>query len=135
MTPRNEEIVRRNFAAFQRLDMDGFTADWHSEVVWDLGGYRDWPGEKTEYVGAPEVLAGFADYLGAARSLEVHGLEVNSLDDARVLGTHIERRVNEGGDAPVEIDIGVIYTLDGGKVTHVEVYTGHDVARRAAGVL
>jgi ketosteroid isomerase-like protein len=134
MTARNEEIVRRNFASFQRLEMDGFTEDWHPDVVWDLRGYRDWPGEKTEYVGAPEVLAGFASYLGAARSLEVYGLEVTSLDDARVLGTHIERRVNEGEDTPVELDIGVVYTLSDGKVTHVEVYTGHDAARRAAGV-
>jgi ketosteroid isomerase-like protein len=134
MTSSNEEIVRRGFRAFQRLNMDGFTADWHPEVVWDVRGYRDWPGSKTEYIGAPEVLGEFAAYLGGARSLEVYGLEVTSLDDARVLGTHCERRINEGDDVPVEIDIGVVYTLSDGQVTHVEVYTGHDAARRAAGL-
>jgi ketosteroid isomerase-like protein len=132
MTSTNEDIVRRAFQAFQRLDLDGFTADWHPEVVWDLSGYRDWPGPTHEYKGAPEVLAGFGNYLGSARSFEVHGLEVTSLDDERVLGTHHERRVNEGDDTPIEIEIGVVYTLADGKVTHVEVYTSHDAARRAA---
>jgi ketosteroid isomerase-like protein len=134
MTSTNEDIVRRGFEAFQHLDMDGFTADWHPDVVWDLSGYRDWPGNTHEYKGAPEVLAGFGNYLGSARSFEVHGLEVTPLDDGRVLGTHHERRVNEGEDTPLAIEIGVVYTLADGKVTHVEVYTGHAEARRAAGL-
>jgi ketosteroid isomerase-like protein len=133
MAPTNEEIVRRNFEAFQRLDLDGFTADWHPDVLWDVSGYRGWTGSKTEYRGAPEVLAAFGDYLASARSFEVYGLEVTSLDDARVLGTHHERRVNMGEDTPIEIDIGVVYELADGKVARVEVYTGHDEARRAAG--
>jgi ketosteroid isomerase-like protein len=130
----NEEIVRRAFESFERLNMDGFIADWDPEVVWDLSGYESWTGEKSEYCGTHEVLAGFADYLAGARSFEVSGLQVSAVDDTRVLGLHNERRVNEGDSTPIEIDIGVVYHLTDGKLTRAEVYTGHDTARKAAGV-
>jgi ketosteroid isomerase-like protein len=135
MSERNVDIVRRGFQAFQKLDMDGFTAEWRPDVVWDVRGYENWPGAKTEYTGTGEVLAEFAHYLSTARSFEVSGHQVVDLDDARVLGLHHERRVNDGEDVPVYLEIGTVYQLDGdGKVTHVEVYTGHDEARRAAGL-
>jgi ketosteroid isomerase-like protein len=135
MSERNVEIVRRGFRAFQKLDLDGFTADWRPDVVWDVRGYENWPGSKTEYQGTAEVLDEFAHYLGSARSFEVSGHDAVALDDTRVLGLHHERRVNEGEPAAVYLEIGTVYELDGdGKVTHVEVYTGHDKARGAAGL-
>jgi ketosteroid isomerase-like protein len=133
MTADNVDIVRRGFRAFQSLDMDGFTAAWDPDVVWDLRGYRGWPGSKTEYRGTAEILAEFANYLGSARSLEVRGLEVERLDETRVLGLHTERRT-EGDKPPVDLEIGAVYELTTGRVTRVEVYTGHDEARRAAGI-
>jgi ketosteroid isomerase-like protein len=122
----NEEIVRQGFESFQRLDLDGFTKDWHPDVVWDLTNYEGWSGDKTTYKGTAEVLAGFADYLGSAKSFEVSGLEVKAIDDERVLGLHLERR-----DLTKTIEIGVIYELRGGKITNVEVFTGHAKARAA----
>jgi ketosteroid isomerase-like protein len=124
----NEEIVRRGFESFQRLDLDGFTKDWDPEVTWDVAHLEGWPGDRTEYNGTADVLNGFADYLASARGLEVGNLKVEHIDDKRVLGLHTEWRVSEG----VEIGIGVIYELHKGKVTHVEVFTGHDQAREAA---
>ena len=124
---RNEDIVSQGFEAFQHLDLDGFTKDWHPDVVWDLTHYEGWTGNQTTYKGTAEVLAGFADYLGSATSLEVSDLQVSAIDDARVLGLHLERR-----DHTKTIEIGVIYELHEGKVTHVEVFTGHAKARQAA---
>ena len=134
MSDSNVDIVRRGFDAFQKLDLDGFTADWHPDVVWDVRGYENWPGDKAEYSGIAEVLAEFANYLGSARSFEVKGHDVMALDQNRVLGLHHEYRVNEGESESKHVEIGSLYELDAqGKVTHVEVYTGHDNARKAAG--
>src|SRR6059058_2449416 len=91
----HEEIVRRAFESFRRLNLDGFTSEWHPDVVWDVSGYEDWPGEKTIYRGTHEVLDGFAAYLAGARGFEAGGHEVIRVDDARVLGLHNERRLNE----------------------------------------
>jgi ketosteroid isomerase-like protein len=129
----NVDIVRRAFKGFQRLDLDAFTADWAPDITWDLTGYEGWPGAHTTYTGEHEVVAEFAQYLGSARSLEVTDHEITPLDDGRVLGTHRERRVNEGEETPTDLVIEALYTFDKGKITHVAVYTGHGEARKAAG--
>lgn len=134
MSESNVEIVRRGFDAFETMDMDAFVADWHPDLVWDVHGYEDWPGARTEYKGPPEILAEFANFMSTVRALEVNDLEVTGLDDDRVLATYSERRINEGDVSPVTLDIGIVYQLTDGKMTRIEVYTGHDKARRAAGL-
>jgi ketosteroid isomerase-like protein len=136
MAPQQDskaDIVRKAFEGFQRLDMDAFTAAWHPEIVWDMRGYEDWPGDQLEYKGEAEVVAGFAGYLGAVKTLEVGGLEVTALEDGRVLGVHHERRVTDEG-VESHLDIGTLYefTPEGDRIARVEVYTGHQSARRAA---
>jgi ketosteroid isomerase-like protein len=129
----HEEIVRTAFDSFRRLNLDGFTEDWHPDVVWDVSGYENWPGDRTEYKGTHEVLDGFAHYLAGVRGFEVSGHEVIGVDDARVLGLHNEHRLKEDG-TPVWLEIGVVYHFAEGRVVKAEVFTGHDAARRAAGV-
>ena len=128
------DIVRRAFEGFQHLDLDAFTADWHPDIVWEMDGYEDWPGEKLRYEGEAEVIAGFAGYLGAIRGLQVSDLQVTPLKDGRVLGIHRERRLNDD-DTESYLDIGTIYefALDG-RIAEVEVHTGRQNARRAAGL-
>lgn len=130
----NEEIVRKAFESFRRLNLDGFTSEWHPDVVWDVSGYDDWPGEKTEYRGTHEVLDGFAHYLAGARGFEASGHQAIGIDDARVLGLHNERRVSED-ERPILLEIGVVYHFDNGQVVRAEVYTGHTKAREAAGLV
>jgi ketosteroid isomerase-like protein len=131
---KNVEIVRRGFEAFETMDMDAFTADWHPQLVWDVSGYDGWPGSKTSYVGAPEILQEFGGFMGSVRGLQVTDLEVTPLEDGRVLATYHERRINEGDTEPVHLDIGIVYELDADWITRIEVYTGYDRARRAAGL-
>jgi ketosteroid isomerase-like protein len=129
----HEEIVRTAFESFRRLNLDGFTSDWHPDVVWDVSGYENWPGDKTEYKGTHEVLDGFAHYLAGAKGFEASRHEAIGVDDTRVLGLHHERRIDES-NAPVDIEIGVVYHFAEGQVVKAEVFTGHDAARKAAGV-
>ena len=131
---RHAEIVRRGFDAFETMDMDAFTADWAPDVVWNVEGYKDWPGSRTEYVGAPEILAEFGKFLGSVKSQHLSGLEVTALDDERVLAIYVERRITEDNPIPVDLDVGILYWFDDAseKIVRIEVYTGHDEARRAA---
>lgn len=125
--------MRESFEGFQRLDLDRFTQDWDPGVVWDMAGYEDWPGEKLLYEGEAEVIAGFAGYLGAIRGLQVSDLEVTPLEDGRVLGIHRERRLDEA-DKESHKDIGTIYEFADLKIVRVEVHTGRQNARKAAGL-
>lgn len=138
MAPKDNnkaDVVREAFEGFQRLDMDAFTAAWHPEIVWDMRGYQNWPGDELEYKGEAEVIAGFAGYLGAVKSLHVDSLDVTPLEDGRVLGVHHERRTYETGE-DTHLDIGTIYEFgpDDDQIVRVEVYTGHAQARTAAGL-
>jgi ketosteroid isomerase-like protein len=130
--PSHEQIVTTAFESFRRLNLDGFTSEWHPDVVWDVSGYDGWPGDKTEYKGTHEVLDGFAHYLAGAKGFETSGHEVIEIDDKRVLGLHHERRMSTEDDRPIDIEIGVIYHFDHGQVVRCEVFTGHARARRAA---
>jgi hypothetical protein len=132
---RNVGIVKRGFEAFQTMDMDAFTADWDPRLVWDVAGYDGWPGSKTEYVGAPEILSEFGSFMGTVRALEVTDLEIEPLDERRVIATYHERRINEGEEEAVHLDIGILYEhdIDTGTITRIWVYTGHERARKAAG--
>jgi len=131
---RNEQIVRRGFEAFETMDMGAFTKDWADDLVWDVAGYDTWPGSKTSYTGAPEILTEFGSFMGSVRALEVTDLQVKPLDDNRVIATYHERRINEGEEEPVNLDIGIVYEHDRatGTITRIEVYTGHERAWQAA---
>ena len=129
----HEEIVATAFESFRRLNLDGFTSEWHPDVVWDVSGYDGWPGDQTQYKGTHEVLDGFAHYLAGAKGFETSGHEVIAIDDSRVLGLHHERRTDDQ-DSPMDIEIGVLYHFAGNQVIKAEVFTGHAKARAAAGI-
>jgi ketosteroid isomerase-like protein len=130
----HEEIVRKAFDSFQHLDLDGFTADWAPDVVWDVSGYDDWPGEKTVYRGTAEVLDGFAHYLAGIKGLQITGHEVIPIDHQRVLGLHNEHRTSEDG-TPVLLEIGVVYLFADDEVVRADVYTGHARAKQVVGLV
>src|SRR4051794_38888947 len=121
----HEEIVRRAFDSFQRLDLDGFTAEWARDVVWDVSGYDNWPGEKTVYRGTAEVLDGFAHYLAGLKGFHTTGHEVIRVDHQRVIGLHNEHRTGED-DRPVLLEIGVVSLSADGRVVRADVYRGHE---------
>jgi ketosteroid isomerase-like protein len=128
----NVEIVRRGFQAFETMDMDAFTKDWDEQLVWDVSGYDDWPGGKTSYTGAPEILQEFGGFMSTVTGLQVTDLQITPLDKNRVLATYHERRINDGEAEPIHLDIGIIYEFAKDRITRIEVYTGHDRAREAA---
>jgi mannose-6-phosphate isomerase-like protein (cupin superfamily)/ketosteroid isomerase-like protein len=127
------EAVRRGFGALQTLDMETFTADWHDDVLWDVSGYHGWPGSKHEYRGAAEILAEFAGFMSTVRSLQVDVREIRRVG-RRVIALYTERRRETGADEEAELDIGILYDLDEGKIVRMEVHTGHPNARHAAGL-
>jgi ketosteroid isomerase-like protein len=133
MPTEHEQIVQRGFAAFETADMDQFTADWHPDVVWDLTHHESWSGDADRYVGHGEILAAFGKYLSGVQTqrLDIH--ELRELPDGRVLVLYTEWRREPGQAEPVAVEMGIIHTIEGGKVRHMQVHTGHASARRSAG--
>jgi ketosteroid isomerase-like protein len=134
MPTENEQIIQRGFDAFETADMDAFTADWHPEVVWDLTHHQTWPGDADRYVGHGDILAAFAQFLSGAQTLRLDIHELRELPDGRVMALYTEWRREMGETEPVAIEMAIIHSIENGKVRHMEVHTGHDSARRSAGV-
>ena len=134
MPASNAEIVRRGFEAMDNLDMDAVVADWSDDVVWDVSDYDDWPAEQTAFRGAAEILTAYGQFMAGAETLSVEVHEVIEVDDERVLAVYTETRRAAGADEPQQLDVGILYTLRGGRIVHMAVHSDHARARRAAGL-
>jgi ketosteroid isomerase-like protein len=132
MPTRNEQIIQRGFDAFETADMDAFTADWAPDVVWDLTHHDTWPGDADRYVGAGAILAAFGRFLAGAQTLRLEMHELRELPDGRVIALYTEWRREPGETEPKPIEMGIVYTLEGGQVKLMQVHTGFDSARRTA---
>jgi ketosteroid isomerase-like protein len=134
MPESNVDIVRRGFVALETLDLDALVAGWDPDVVWDVSGYDGWPGEHTVYRGPATILAEFGRFMTTIESQEVDVKEIRELDPSRVLALYTEVRRDRRFTEPTTLDVGIVYTLAEGRIVHMAVHTGHDRARRAAGV-
>lgn len=134
MPTEHEQIIQHGFDAFATADMDMFTADWHPDVVWDLTHHETWPGEAGRYVGAADILAAFGRFLAQAQTQRLEMHELRELPDGRVIALYTEWRREPGQTEAVPIEMGIVSTLEAGKVRLMEVHTGHEAARRTAGI-
>jgi ketosteroid isomerase-like protein len=125
----NTEIVTRSFDGFESADMEKFTSDWASNIVFDVSNYEFWPLEQTEFNGAEEVVFVFGQFMSNVRSLEVNNLDVSEAGPDHVLALYDEVRREHGSDAPVCLKIGIVYELRDRQLVHVWVFTDQERAR------
>ena len=127
----NVEVVRRSFDAFETADMDAWTADWAPDIVFDVSGYEPFTGEQKLYRGPTEILEFFGGMMAGVRVLRVHHIEIDAIDDDRVIALYTETRQEAGGE-PYEVDVGIVYTLAGGRFALVQVHSSFAAARETA---
>ena len=125
----NTEIVTRSFDGFESADMEKFTSDWASNIVFDVSNYEFWPLEQTEFNGAEEVVFVFGQFMSNVRSLEVNNLDVSEAGPDHVLALYDEVRREHGSDAPVCLKIVIVYELRDQQLVHVWVFTDQERAR------
>jgi ketosteroid isomerase-like protein len=130
----NVEVIRRSFDAFESKDMDAWVADWSDDIVFDVSGYEPWAGESKHFGGHMEILEFFGAMMAGVRVLEVDVHEVAAVDDHRVIAVYTETRQESDAPAPHDIQVGIVYRMRDGKLAHVQVFSDHTAARRAAGL-
>jgi ketosteroid isomerase-like protein len=127
--PTNAEIVTRSFEGFDDSDMQKFTSDWASDIVFNVSNYEHWPLEQTEFQGAEEVVFVFGQFMSNVRSLDVENLEVSEINEDYVLALYDEIRREHGSDEPIELKIGIVYRLRDGELVRVWVFTDQGLAK------
>ena len=128
------DIVRRGFDAFETADMAVFMADWAEDVVWDVSHYDGWPGDRTSYQGAADILGAFGQFLAQMRVQRIDMHEISELPDGRVIAIYSETRGFVDSTEEETVEIGILYWLEDGVIERIEVHTGHASARAAAGL-
>jgi ketosteroid isomerase-like protein len=129
----NVEIVRRSFEHFETMDVERWVADWDEDIVFDVSGYAPFTGEPKTYRGQLAILEFFGGMMAGTRVLRVHVDRVEALDGERVIALYAERRQDAEAPEPHEVEVGIIYTLRDGRMTHVRVFSDQAAALAAAG--
>ena len=130
MSEADIETIRRATAAFNARDVDALAAELHPEAVMEpLRGQL----EGKRYLGHEGVREMFADF---DEDWEYLRLEI---DEVREAGEHVVlmgRLLSRGRASGVdlEVPIGFVWRLRGGKLMHGKTYSDPADALRAAGL-
>jgi ketosteroid isomerase-like protein len=131
MSEENVELVRRAYAAFDRLDMDSLLALVSDDFELDISAHPI-PDFSNVGVGRDHLTRFFSTYLAGFSDYKLKVAELVLTTDDRVLALlHDTARL---GDATVERDLAHIWTLDGGTATRLQAFASHEAALEAAGL-
>jgi ketosteroid isomerase-like protein len=72
--------------------------------------------------------------MAGVRVLKVDIHEIAAVDEDRVIATYTETRQEAGAPEPYDLQVGIVYRLDDGRMSHVQVFSDAAAARRAAGL-
>lgn len=119
----NLRIVRRIYDAVARRDAAAAFAVYAEDIVWDIS-HASWGvlREKRVYVGHEGVREAWRE------SLDVFGSVDLEIEDARAAGDKVlavirEHNVGRGSGVPVDARHYAVWTLAGGKVTRLQVFS------------
>ena len=129
MSKKNVEIVRRNYAAFDRGDLDPILADLHADAV-----IRAHPlGDEGNYVGHEGFLRFIANWVGQFEDFQQTPEEFVDAGD-RVLSRVLQRARGRGSGVPVEAHFWLVHEFQEDKATRIDLYDNEAEALEAAGL-
>jgi ketosteroid isomerase-like protein len=131
MSRENVELVGSNYESFEATRQ--FAAQFASDdFVWDMSKFSGWPEEQL-YEG-PEGAERFLQEWSAA--WEDWTLEVESLHDAgdRVVAVMRQQGRSQASGISVDMSFAQVWTIEGGKMTRMEMYSDSAEALRAVGL-
>jgi ketosteroid isomerase-like protein len=131
MSQENLEVIRAMYEHWARGE---FPADFMDpDVVHSRIGAQT-PDMEGEWRGLEDFGRAFADYLHALSDLRIEAEEIIDLDDDRVLVLSRHTAAGKLSGAPIEHQLGDLFTLRAGKVVRYDSYWNRAEAMKAAGL-
>lgn len=131
MSEENVEVIRAMYEHWARGDFpEGFI---DPDVVHSRTGAQT-PDMEGEWRGLEAFLRSFAEYLHAFSDLRIEAEEIIDLDDDRVLVLSRHTAQGKLSGAPIDHELGDLFTLRAGKVVRYDSYWDRAVAMKAAGL-
>ena len=131
MSEENVETVRRGFEHFRRTGefLEETTAPHY---VWDMSTFRGWPEQQTYegIEGAREFIRTWTD------AWEEWELDLEGLYDAgdKVVAVVRQRGRSKSTQLEVDMTFAQVFTVEGGKVTRMQMYAGPEEGLAAVGL-
>jgi ketosteroid isomerase-like protein len=131
MSQANVDLVRRGYESFHATGRfaAGFAV---AGFAWDMSKFGGWP-EQQVYEGVDGAERFLREWISA---WEDWRLEVESLHDAgrRVVAVMRQHGRSKATGMEVDMSFAQVWTVDGGKMTRMEMYADAGEALRAVGL-
>ena len=131
MAQKNVEVIREMYSHWARGEFPASFMD--ADVVHSRTGSQT-PDMEGEWRGHEDFGRAFAEYLHAFSDLRIEAEEIIDLDDDRVLVLSRHTAAGKLSGAPIEHELGDLFTLRAGKVVRYDSYWDRAEAMRAAGL-
>jgi ketosteroid isomerase-like protein len=133
MSQEQERLVWEAIGKVNNRDVEGIVAMTGPDAEYELvGGFADLAGESV--LRGPEGMRRFyTDWFATFTTTHVEPRAFLEAGDRLLMLAHVEVTV-EGSDAPVQMDIGQIYSFEDSRISRVASYYDVGEALRAAGL-
>ncbi len=126
MSQENVETVRRMYQAYFRGDFETALSAFAEDVVWeDMNG---------TYKGRDRVAEATTRWTGAWDDLRQELEDIRDAEGGNVVVALRQSGRGKGSGVLVQTVTGWIYTISGGKISHVRLFTDPATAMQAAGL-
>jgi ketosteroid isomerase-like protein len=138
MSQENVEIVRQFLAAYIEVDEgladpQRLTEFYAPDGIFDLEAYSGWLGQP-KFRGVDEFFEFRAAWIAPYDDWSYEAKEILGAGANRVVVTFHQRGRPRDSDSWVEMDYGIVYTVEGGLITRAKMYGTPDEALEAAGL-
>ena len=139
MSQENVEIVRAALNAFAQLD-EGLVGPEHldeffaRDTVSTYTGFAGFIEEGSTLLGADEFLKLRAAWMEPYDDFSYEPVKIIDAGGSRVVVTLHQRGKPHGSDSWVEMDYGVVYTVEEDLISRVDFYATPEEALEAAGL-
>ncbi len=139
MSQENVEIARAALNAFAQLDeglidpqrMEEFTSP---DAITTFSGFEGFLGKQTTLRGGDEFLKLRAAWMEPYDEFSYEPVRIIDAGGNRVVVTLYQRGKPHGSDSWVEMEYGMVYTVEEGLITRADFYATPDQTLEAAGL-
>ena len=134
MGDANLATVQAMFEAFGSRDNDAVLDVYDPEVVWDARGLTRLPDLQGIFHGVEGVKRWWRVWLEAWDAIDILDAPQHEQNGNQVVSTWVQRNRGRGSGVEVEMESGIVWTFETGRIVRVAVFGSRAEARAAAGL-
>jgi hypothetical protein len=128
----NVELVRRILSEFTET-LEAVSHLTSPDIIWNTGSWTSWTGP-SEYRGNDGFMEFFGEWIAPYDDWKTKVEEIVDAGGSQVVGITRQRARLRNSDSWVDLQAGLVYTIEDGLLVRVDVYGSRADARKAVGL-